>query len=328
MSTTIKASELGHQHIGYLHNGCPVANARREGRPGHLAGPQAQGGAAVTVYRYDELDEDAYHRHPALSVSTAKRLLKPGGPAKVKWDLDHGRTERRVFDLGHAAHKLVLGVGAEIVDVGIDLRTKAAQEAEREARADGKVPLRTADCTVVLAMAEQLQRHPLAAELFSDGTPELSLFGTDPVAGTKIRGRVDWLRPDGTLVDYKTSENAAEKKFATSALDFGYHMQAPWYLDLAAQLDLGAERFLFVVQEKKAPYLVNVIELDSDFLALGREHNRMAIDLWVECHATGQWPGYDAEVTTVAPPHWVRPRTPRTDLDAELLAELNRLANL
>ena len=57
------------------------------------------------ILRYDEIDEAEYHRHPALSVSIAKNLLKPGGPAKVNWDMKHGRAASRVFDLGHAAHK-------------------------------------------------------------------------------------------------------------------------------------------------------------------------------------------------------------------------------
>ena len=49
----------------------------------------------MTVYAYDEIDEADYHRHPALPVSIAKNLLKPGGPAKVHWDMKHGRAASR-----------------------------------------------------------------------------------------------------------------------------------------------------------------------------------------------------------------------------------------
>lgn len=85
------------------------------------------------ILRYDEIDEAEYHRHPALSVTTAKNLLKPGGPAKVYWDMKHGRAASRVFDLGHAAHKHAIGVGDELVDIGTDLRTKAARDAVADA---------------------------------------------------------------------------------------------------------------------------------------------------------------------------------------------------
>lgn len=256
------------------------------------------------ILNYDEIDEAEYHRHPALSVSIAKNLLKPGGPAKVNWDMKHGRAGSRVFDLGHAAHKHALGVGDELVDIGTDLRTKAAREAEAQARMAGKVPLRTADMQVAGAMGAALKANPLAMELLSDGRPEVSLFGSDEKTHRTIRGRIDWLRDDGILVDYKTTESASAKKFASSAIDFGYHMQGAWYLDLATQLDIPAERFVFIAQEKKAPYLVNVIELDADFLHLGRLHNREAIDLWDWCLTNGEWPGHPEGVTTIAPPAW------------------------
>ena len=54
------------------------------------------------ILNYDEIDSAEYHRHPALSVTTAKELLKPGGPEKVHWSMKHGRAASRVFDLGHA----------------------------------------------------------------------------------------------------------------------------------------------------------------------------------------------------------------------------------
>ena len=39
----------------------------------------------------------------------------------------------RYDDLGHAAHKHALGVGDELVDIGTDLRTKAARDAVDDA---------------------------------------------------------------------------------------------------------------------------------------------------------------------------------------------------
>lgn len=265
------------------------------------------------VLRYDEIDEEAYHRHPALSVSTAKRMLEPGGPARVRWELDHGRTERREYDVGHAAHKMVLGVGAQVVDVGPDLRTKAAREAADEARAAGNVPLRSGDLRTVLDMADALASSG-AAELFTGGQPELSLFATDERTGLPIRGRLDYRRSDGLLIDYKTTKarGAGEDDFTRSVVNFGYHMQAAWYLDLAAACGLDgplADRFIFVVQEKEAPYLVHVIELDDVFLSLGRTRNKAAIDMWMRCHETGIWPGYPYsgdlnDLTTLAAPPW------------------------
>lgn len=258
----------------------------------------------MRIYKHDELNEAEYHTHPALSQSTAKRMLDPGGPAKVRWDMLNGRAPNPTFDFGHAVHKLVLGVGEQVVDVGESMRTAAAKEAEAEARSLGRIPLRTAEVRKAEDMAEAVARHPQAAEILSNGTPELSLFGEDPRTGVPIRGRIDWCREDGVLVDYKTARNADPDKFSISALNYGYCMQAPWYLDLAAQCGLPAKRFVFIVQEKDAPYLVNLVELDVNFLDLGRERIRDAIDIWNTCQTTGEWPGYPNDITSIAPPIW------------------------
>ena len=47
--------------------------------------------------------------------------------------MKHGRAASRVFDLGHAAHKHAIGAGDELVDIGTDLRTKAARDAVADA---------------------------------------------------------------------------------------------------------------------------------------------------------------------------------------------------
>lgn len=258
----------------------------------------------VEIFEHHELDEGTYHAHPALSQSIAKRMLDPGGPAKVRWMLDNGRPSKREYDVGHAAHKLVLGVGEQIVDVGETLRTKKAQKAEADARATGKIPLRSSDVRLAEDMADALSHHTRAVELLSNGRPELSLFGNDPVTGEPIRGRIDWAREDGVLIDYKTSRDADEDHFASAAYRFAYHMQASWYLDLGRQCGIPAYRFVHIVQEKTAPYLVHVVELDPTFLMLGREANREAIDLWHECRERGVWPGYSDEITSIAPPVW------------------------
>lgn len=266
-----------------------------------------------------DMDEALYHSGPtpteSLSVSNAKRLLPPYSPARYRHDRDHGRRPSAAFDFGHAAHALVLGVGGTIVPIDArDWRTKAAQEARDAARAAGQIPMLAADLDEARAMADAVRTHKVAGPLFDAGRPEVSLFGVDDATGVWLRGRVDWIAAtndaEAVFVDYKTTTSADRSEFNRSVERYGYAMQAAWYLDLAAQLDdlPNVERFVFVAQEKEAPYLPNVFELDADWLAIGRALNRQAIDLFAACLASGRWPGYSDDVTVLAPPAWLRRR--------------------
>lgn len=260
-----------------------------------------------------DLDEQEYHHHPALSVSGAKKLLPPSCPAIFKWERDNPPEPKDVFDLGSAAHKLVLGVGCDLIEVEADdWRTAAAKESRAEARARGAVALLSKDMRTVEAMALALRQHPIASALLhrTAGTPEASMFWTDDETGVALRGRVDFLpdldaRDRLILTDYKTAQSAYPHKFAKDAGNYRYHMQAAFYLDGVRALGLADDAaFLFVVQEKVAPYLVSVVELDADALAEGQSKNRDAIDLYAACVAEDYWPSYTDDVALVSIPGW------------------------
>jgi hypothetical protein len=272
---------------------------------------------------YADYPEADYHRHPAISASGAKKLLPPSCPAIYRWEQDNGQPPRRTFDFGHAAHGKVLGVGAELVVVqktakdgtksdADDLRTKSAQEHVEAIRADGKVPLLAHEVKQVDAMAEALRRHPFASALFDPargGKPEQSAFWHDTAYGVDRRCRFDWLpaADSGRLIipDYKSAASAEPKAFGKAAANFGYHQQDAWYRDAALALGLAEDVvFVFVVQEKTAPYLVTVCELDAEAVHVGRSRNDLALEVFAECTATGVWPGYSDDVELISLPGW------------------------
>jgi hypothetical protein len=262
---------------------------------------------------YDAIPNAEYHAHPdSLSVSGAKKLLPPYCPAIFQ----HERTNpvyKAVFDFGSAAHKYVLGdLDAKVKVCEYDSwRTKAAQTEQAEARAAGYTPILAADYQQVQEMVAAILAHPIASRLFSpdSGKPEQSLFWQDNPTGIWRRARLDWLpNPrDGRLIvaDYKTCRSADPETFAKSAAEYGYHQQAQWYIDGIRACGLDNDpAFIFVAQEKTAPYLVSVIELDDTALAIGRNLNRGAINIYAECMKTGIWPGYTSGVELVSLPAW------------------------
>lgn len=261
---------------------------------------------AITEPGVYNIGEDAYHADPvpcgSLSASGAKKLLPPSCPAIYAYERDHPPAPKRCFDLGAAAHKLVLGVGAELhcVDAA-DWRTNKAKAEAAEARLAGKVPLLAHEHAQVHDMAAALRRHKMAASLLNGeyGAPEQSLFWIDDRTGVWRRARLDWLPTGGRrpiIADYKTSVSANPEEFRRSVHNYGYHLQTAWYRDAVTALGLADEpQFVFVIQEKTAPYLVSVVQLDVEAELRGAELAREAIDLYQRCTETGHWPSYSED---------------------------------
>lgn len=261
------------------------------------------------VYTADELSLEQYHADivpgGSLSSSGARKLLPPSCPAQFRYEQQHPQAPKKEFDIGHAAHKLVLGDGPELVEVKAkrwdSLTTKAEVRAIRDA---GKIPLKTAELEQVEAMADAIRQHPVAGPLFAPGTgtPEQSLFWSDPDTGVTCRARPDWLKdlPDLTVcTDYKSAADASPEGFSKAIADRGYHMQDPWYID-GIQVALGKPaRFIFVVQSKTAPYLITVRELSEADRAIGRAKNQRALRIYAECERTGVWPDWTGPVTDI-----------------------------
>lgn len=272
--------------------------------------------AAPGVY---QLDADTYHADPvaggSLSSSGARRLLPPSCPARYRWEAENPPPTRPHFDIGHAAHRLVLGDGPDLVVIDApDWRTKAAKEARAAAHEAGQVPLLAADYDQVQAMADAIRAHPVASKLFVPGTgqPEQALIWRDDPTGIMRRALLDWLpntlSPTGRLIipDYKTARSADPDTLAKAVHTYGYHQQAAWYGAGVQALGLADDwAFLFVCQEKDPPYLVTIVELDHVALRIGDLLNRRALNTYAACVESGRWPGYaDDRVALLSLPPW------------------------
>lgn len=265
-----------------------------------------------TIGLHDGINEVDYHAdRGSLSVSGAKLLLGKS-PAHFKWQRDNGQPHKAAFDFGHAAHALVLGVGAPLAVVDAeDWRTKAAQQQRKEAYEQGHTPLLRAEHETVVAMAAAIKAHPLASALFdpAHGKAEQSGYFADEPTGVTRRFRLDWLpnTDGGRLIvpDFKTTIDASPKAISKSLTDFGYASQARWYLDGINALGIAEHAaFLLVFIEKTPPHVVTVAEPDAEALAWGAERNRRALDLYARCVETGEWPGYSDDVELVSLPRW------------------------
>ena len=263
-----------------------------------------------------DLPEAEYHALDSLSSTGARRLIAPGCPALFDYERRHPRTPTPAMRLGRAAHRVVLGVGSDMDFADYpNYRTKEAREWRDAVEAAGRIPMLTGskEADQVLGMRAKLRSHEVFGAMFDldRGDAEASAFWTDEATGVECRARFDYLphpqegrRP--ILADYKTTEDSSPASFARSAAEFGYPMQADWYLRGARELYGTEPAFVFVVQSKVAPYLVSVAQLAPSDMALAAARNDSALRVFRECSESGAWPGWGDVVHTLEMPVWWR----------------------
>jgi hypothetical protein len=254
----------------------------------------------------ENLDEVAYHSHSSVSSTQARLLLNT--PAHYHYALTHPQPYKKAYDLGTLVHAKVLGVGAGIAIVPTAIlasngatSTTAAKAFIAEARDAGLIPVKQSVADEVAAMTESVLAKPDAREVLEHAVGrEVSLFAD--VDGVPTRARFD-IYGGGMAADLKTARDASPKGFNRAVADHGYHIQDRWYADAhEAITGTELESFKFLVVENVAPYLVGVYDLDWMWEDIAKEQTKRARELYLECTATGVWPGYES--ATLTPPAW------------------------
>lgn len=247
-----------------------------------------------------DLPEHVYHSDPveggSLSSSGAKLLLPPSCPAIFKHRKTQPSEPSDAMTFGSAAHREVLGIGADIVLVDApSWRSNAAKDQRREALAAGHIPLLEHEYFDVQQMATAVRRHPRASELLAPGSGAAEQTLIWKTGDVSRRALVDWLRTDA-IVDYKTCQSADVDSIRKAVATYGYYIQLPWYRDGAQALGLCENPdLLLIFQEKTSPYLVTVVRLDPEAIAAGQRAGRKAMDVYARCMETDRWPGYADE---------------------------------
>src|SRR5690606_41904148 len=123
------------------------------------------------------------------------------------------KEDSRVHKLRTDTHEVDLEVVPELEPIDYaDWRTKAAKQADAEARERGAIPLKLGEYEQLMGMAEALKRHPVAGPIFTEqaGKPEQSLFWQDPDTRAVCRARLDHLPHPANgqrllVADYKST---------------------------------------------------------------------------------------------------------------------------
>jgi hypothetical protein len=161
-------------------------------------------------------------------------------------------------------------------------------------------------------MALSVRNHKTAAAALFDNTDdhslnEVSLYRVFHYGGTVLRrGRIDRVTGGTAIVDLKTTDDARPDSFSKTILQYGYHIQGAYYLDLWNDTcpEHKKEQFVIVAVESEAPFACAVYELDNEAIQKGRGEYIDVIAQYIECVRTGDWPAYTQELQKISLPKW------------------------
>jgi len=255
---------------------------------------------------------------PSLSNSLAQILLSASPMhawlAHPRLNPKHEREESSTFDLGSAAHTVLLEGGwDQVVEVvADDWKKNVAKEARNEIRAAGKLPVLTKHFLALRQMVPVAEMYiasnPDLQGLVADGRPETTLIWRE--GPTWFRCRPDLRSEDGVVImDYKSTTSAAPHVFERQIERMGYDVQGAFYL--RGNRAVGAPddcRFIFLAQEITPPYACQAIGLAPSYVAMGDMKVSRAIQTWRACMATGRWPAYLPQTVWAEVPEWAEKR--------------------
>jgi hypothetical protein len=175
--------------------------------------------------------------------------------------------------------------------------------------AEGKELLTLEELGTIEQMHTALFSHASATKaLRSPGINEASFLADCPITGLSLKCRPDRLLDSGWIVDLKTTQDASAKAFAKSTANFGYHIQAAFYMHVLKALGAKPKGFLVVAIEKTAPYAVQVFRISPSALAHGEQEMLTQLMALRECYDTYSsdtpWPAYPETVQDLELPLW------------------------
>jgi len=253
----------------------------------------------------DKLSNAEYHAKEAISSSDVKMVSKS---TLAHWKAKTYKSSP-TFDIGTAVHAMVLESEKDLVLRGPETRRgNDWKKPYEQAQAEGKTLLTAGDYDLAKEMADSLLMHPIGDRMAGDTViNEASFFATDDNTGLELKTRPDsYWQANGVIYDIKTCQAADPKSFAKDCLNYGYHIQAAFYMHVLRLAGYQADKFLFACVEKTAPYAVAVHELSEEYLAYGKSKMDEALNKIATANASGVYDtGWSNGVNTIDLPRWL-----------------------
>ena len=253
------------------------------------------------------MTEETYNKRNGIRRSDLWRM--EDSPEKFKYFMEHPPEKTQAMAFGSACHKFILEPESfldeyAIAPEGINRKTKEGKEQwETFCNAnEGKTIVNAEDMQIAAEMRTALDHCPLAKKLIhGKGETEKAFFWKDPETGEDCKIKTDRLVKYNRrwyVVDYKTCQSAETMRFNSEVWRLGYYFQAGMYTEGVMHGKKLRKRpgFLFVAQEKKAPYSVNVIEVSEEVMNAGVAKFHELLGKYHDCNVLDNWAGYVGDV--------------------------------
>lgn len=271
----------------------------------------------------NDMTFEEYKALKALNQSGMKLLLE--SPRKY-WDekinpnpptKNVAPAKQKSYDIGTAVHSLVLlGITPFEQPAHIKPRTEAGKEWIAKTKAslpEGQMLMDKATIDVVNQMAESVFEDEAAVNILrGDGERHLVeqnlafnyQFGPLPDDTIPCKARLDIVKQycNGVhICDLKTTKSLKPDSFERDAYNFGYHMQAAFYMHAAAavlDLPVGSidQEFSIISVESVRPYRCRAYTYSAKSVRQGQRAVDEAIRLFLKYrHMEDPWPSFDIE---------------------------------
>lgn len=271
----------------------------------------------------NDYPEDMYHAdpcpEPSLSSTMANTIIEK---TEVEAMMGSQRLNPKyvsktsdVMSLGNIAHAMLLSNDESVYEIApVDAwRTNEAKEMKADIERRNKIALNTKTSSIIVdvrAMIESLHKqlsvHKEYPDLFKKGRGEVSGFCKDEILNIWLRARFDWLPEDyeDLIVDYKTTGLDFDQ-WEKNELWKGKYIQNPHYRKVYDTITGKKSKFIWVVQQTKAPFLIKIYEIDDGYNETVDMRYNHSSKVFQKCIKSGEWGGTLPYAIHSFPPPWV-----------------------
>ncbi|HYE29946.1 MAG TPA: PD-(D/E)XK nuclease-like domain-containing protein [Methylomirabilota bacterium] len=270
---------------------------------------------------------EQYAKAEGVNSSLLKEMRR--SPAHARYYIqsrleEDNKREATALKLGRLVHKFVHEPaiamdGLVVKPESMKFSTNEGKAWRDEQENQGKHIITQDERDQLLGMVSSVLNCKSAREFIEASYCETSVFcetkvrlDRDDETTVTLKARVDQLITRGNAIaDLKTAADASPHGFSKAMWDFGYYMQAPFYVDAVnnAQQALGKDYghkklMVFIVVEKTPPYPVYLYCPDTEAMKRGRSDYKALLAQYVRCKREDRWPGPPADITHLSLPRW------------------------
>jgi len=254
----------------------------------------------------DGMPDSDYRNAFGLAQSSLKHFMV--SPAHYLASLEEKKEPTKAMSFGSAYHAHVLAQDHSkhyAVKEKVDGRSKEGKAYNEQFAIDnaGKIVIDKDEHSIILAMHDALQSHPMASKLINETTHrEVAIFGNfqTSVGQIRLKGMVDGYNADtGITFDLKTAEDASPAGFRKAIWDRRYDIQQVHYNWILNNNCKPVGNFYFIAQEKVAPFAVGVYMISASSIFNSLQKWNIALEYFAVCQKSGNYPAYSEEVVEI-----------------------------